>query len=80
MTTLKNLRLEAGFGRIADQPSFVVAVNKEGNVINPDKGFEKLAMLIVDRLSDVNDRVLGETSVDLRAAYIAELGLNREAV
>ena len=44
---INDLRLEAGISRLHDEPKFMVAVDKEGNVIEPLDGLEKFAELIV---------------------------------
>jgi len=44
---LNELRLEAGISRLRDEPKFMVAVSKEGTVIEPLDGLEKFAELIV---------------------------------
>ena len=44
---INQLRLEAGISRLHDEPKFMVAVNKEGQVIEPLDGLEKFAELIV---------------------------------
>ena len=44
---INQLRLEAGISRLHDEPKFMVAVSKEGTVIEPLDGLEKFAELIV---------------------------------
>lgn len=44
---INQLRLEAGISRLRDEPKFMVAVSKEGTVIEPLDGLEKFAELIV---------------------------------
>jgi len=44
---IDQLRLEAGISRLHDEPKFMVAVSKEGTVIEPLDGLEKFAELIV---------------------------------
>jgi len=44
---INELRLEAGISRLHDEPKFMVAVSKEGTVIEPLDGLEKFAELIV---------------------------------
>ena len=44
---INKLRLDAGISRLHDQPKFMVAVNKEGIVIEPLDGLQKFAELIV---------------------------------
>jgi hypothetical protein len=44
---INELRLEAGISRLHDEPKFMVAVSKEGTVIEPLDGLEKFAKLIV---------------------------------
>ena len=44
---INELRLEAGISRLHDEPKFMVAVSKEGTVIEPLDGLEKFAQLIV---------------------------------
>jgi len=53
---LNELRLEAGISRLHDEPKFMVAVSKEGNVIEPLDGLEKFADLIIQEcLNIAND-------------------------
>ena len=49
---INQLRLEAGISRLHDEPKFMVAVNKEGQVIEPLDGLEKFAELIVRECID----------------------------
>jgi hypothetical protein len=49
---LNELRLEAGISRLHDEPKFMVAVSKEGNVIEPLDGLEKFADLIIQECID----------------------------
>ena len=44
---MNELRLEAGISRLHDEPKFMVAVSKEGTVIEPLDGLQKFAELIV---------------------------------
>ena len=44
---INQLRLEAGISRLHNEPKFMVAVSKEGQVIKPLDGLEKFAELIV---------------------------------
>ena len=44
---INQLRLEAGISRLHDEPKFMVAVSKEGTVIEPLDGLQKFAELIV---------------------------------
>ena len=44
---INELRLEAGISRLHDEPKFMVAVSKEGTVVEPLDGIEKFAKLIV---------------------------------
>jgi|VirMetMinimDraft_7_1064189.scaffolds.fasta_scaffold28453_5 hypothetical protein len=50
---LNELRLEAGISRLHDEPKFMVAVSKEGNVIEPLDGLEKFADLIIQECLDI---------------------------
>jgi hypothetical protein len=50
---LNELRLEAGISRLHDEPKFMVAVSKEGNVIEPLEGLEKFADLIIQECLDI---------------------------
>ncbi len=50
---INQLRLEAGISRLHDEPKFMVAVSKEGTVIEPLDGLEKFAELIVRECADV---------------------------
>ena len=50
---INQLRLEAGISRLHDEPKFMVAVSKEGTVIEPLDGLEKFAELIVLECSKV---------------------------
>ncbi len=43
---INELRLEAGISRLHEVP-YMVAVNKEGEIIEPSEGLEKFAQLIV---------------------------------
>jgi len=43
---INDLRLEAGIGRLHEVP-YMVAVNKEGELIEPLEGLQKFAQLIV---------------------------------
>ena len=52
---LNELRLEAGISRLHDEPKFMVAVSKEGNVIEPLDGLEKFADLIIQECLDIVD-------------------------
>ena len=55
---INQLRLEAGISRLHDEPKFMVAVSKEGTVIEPLDGLEKFAELIVKEcMYVVNDAV-----------------------
>ena len=49
---INQLRLEAGISRLHDEPKFMVAVSKEGTVIEPLDGLEKFAELIVKECAD----------------------------
>ena len=57
---LNELRLDAGISRLHDEPKFMVAVDKEGKVIDPLVGLEKFADLIIreciSAVEDTNDR------------------------
>ena len=44
---INDLRLEAGIGRLHEVP-YMVAVNKEGELIEPLEGLQKFAELIVE--------------------------------
>ena len=57
---INQLRLEAGISRLQDEPKFMVAVNKEGTVIEPLSGLEKFAELIVKECA----KVILETPVE----------------
>ena len=50
---INQLRLEAGISRLHDEPKFMVAVSKEGTVIEPLDGLEKFARLIVRECADI---------------------------
>jgi hypothetical protein len=52
---INQLRLEAGISRLHDEPKFMVAVNKEGQVIEPLDGLEKFAELIVRECAQVSE-------------------------
>jgi hypothetical protein len=62
---INQLRLEAGISRLHDEPKFMVAVNKEGQVIEPLDGLEKFAELIVRECAEVASDPLSFTE----AAY-----------
>ena len=62
---INQLRLEAGISRLHDEPKFMVAVNKEGQVIEPLDGLEKFAELIVRECAEVASAPLSFTE----AAY-----------
>ena len=50
---INQFRLEAGISRLHDEPKFMVAVSKEGTVIEPLDGLEKFAELIVRECATV---------------------------
>lgn len=52
---INQLRLEAGISRLHDEPKFMVAVSKEGTVIEPLDGLEKFAELIVKECAQVSE-------------------------
>ena len=58
---INELRLEAGISRLHEVP-YMVAVNKEGEIIEPLEGLQKFAELIVRECARVIDRGDGEMS------------------
>jgi hypothetical protein len=55
---INELRLEAGISRLHDEPKFMVAVSKEGTVIEPLDGLEKFAELIVrETLNEMGEQM-----------------------
>lgn len=50
---INELRLEAGISRLHDEPKFMVAVSKEGTVIEPLDGLEKFAQLIIQECAGI---------------------------
>jgi len=51
---INDLRLEAGIGRLHEVP-YMVAVNKEGELIEPLEGLQKFAELIVRECAKVGN-------------------------
>jgi hypothetical protein len=49
---INELRLEAGISRLHEVP-YMVAVNKEGEIIEPLDGLQKFAELIVNQCADI---------------------------
>ena len=64
---INQLRLEAGISRLHDEPKFMVAVNKEGTVIEPLDGLEKFAELIVRECIAICQDIDGEDNTDARS-------------
>lgn len=79
---INQLRLEAGISRLHDEPKFMVAVSKEGTVIEPLDGLEKFAELIVRECIDkitTYDLVPGHSAkwediYDIHARLLQDLG------
>jgi hypothetical protein len=75
---IDQLRLEAGISRLHDEPKFMVAVSKEGTVIEPLDGLEKFAELIVKdcisiaKLQRYNMQCLASNPPQSAAAYDIE--------
>ena len=57
---INQLRLEAGISRLHDEPKFMVAVSKEGTVIEPLDGLEKFAELIVRECLGCCEQVISD--------------------
>jgi len=57
---INQLRLEAGISRLHDEPKFMVAVSKEGTVIEPLDGLEKFAELIVRECIGCCEQVISD--------------------
>jgi len=57
---INQLRLEAGISRLHDEPKFMVAVSKEGTVIEPLDGLEKFAELIVKECLGCCEQVISD--------------------
>jgi hypothetical protein len=68
---IDQLRLEAGISRLHDEPKFMVAVSKEGTVIEPLDGLEKFAELIVKECRD-------NVEQDMKLAHIQMIPLTLE--
>ena len=64
---IDQLRLEAGISRLHDEPKFMVAVSKEGTVIEPLDGLEKFAELIVAECVAICQDIDGEDNTDARS-------------
>lgn len=60
---IDQLRLEAGISRLHDEPKFMVAVSKEGTVIEPLDGLEKFAELIIQECAEVADEGLAQVTM-----------------
>ena len=79
---INQLRLEAGISRLRDEPKFMVAVSKEGTVIEPLDGLEKFAELIVRECVDkitTYDLVPGHSAkwediYDIHSRLLQDLG------
>jgi len=63
---INDLRLEAGIGRLHEVP-YMVAVNKEGELIEPLEGLQKFAELIVRECIAICQDVDGENNIDARS-------------
>jgi len=55
---INELRLEAGISRLHEVP-YMVAVNKEGEIIEPSDGLQKFAELIVKECANIADEYDG---------------------
>ena len=66
---INQLRLEAGISRLHDEPKFMVAVSKEGTVIEPLDGLEKFAELIVRKCAEIAETAEPYQSADLIKQY-----------
>lgn len=64
---INELRLEAGISRLHDEPKFMVAVSKEGEVVEPLDGLEKFAELIVRECVAICQDIDGEDNIDARS-------------
>jgi hypothetical protein len=60
---INDLRLEAGIGRLHEVP-YMVAVNKEGELIEPLEGLQKFAQLIVRECMKLNSQELSITAIE----------------
>jgi hypothetical protein len=60
---INDLRLEAGIGRLHEVP-YMVAVNKEGELIEPLEGLQKFAELIVRECMKLNSQELSITAIE----------------
>jgi hypothetical protein len=63
---INDLRLEAGIGRLHEVP-YMVAVNKEGELIEPLEGLQKFAELIVAECVAICQDVDGEDNIDAKS-------------
>ena len=63
---INELRLDAGIGRLNEVP-YLVAVNKEGEIIDPLEGLQKFAELIVRECVAICQDVDGEDNIDARS-------------
>ena len=78
---INDLRLEAGIGRLHEVP-YMVAVNKEGELIEPLEGLQKFAELIVRECIDkitTYDLVPGHSAkwediYDIHSRLLQDLG------
>lgn len=59
---INELRLEAGISRLRDEPKFMVAVSKEGTVVEPLDGIEKFAKLIVRECIAITDDLVNRNA------------------
>jgi len=60
---INDLRLEAGISRLHEVP-YMVAVNKEGELIEPLEGLQKFAELIVRECMQLNSQELSITAIE----------------
>jgi len=60
---INDLRLEAGISRLHEVP-YMVAVNKEGELIEPLEGLQKFAQLIVRECMQLNSQELSITAIE----------------
>ena len=63
---INQLRLEAGISRLHDEPKFMVAVSKEGTVMEPLDGLEKFAELIVRECAEVGSKFSQAHPLDIQ--------------